>query len=390
MKKNKAYKYRIYPTPLQKELLAKTFGCVRFIYNKMLADKIDHYQLTKKSLSNTPAQYKNFYPFLKDVDSLALANAQLNLQTAYRNFFSQKNAGFPRFKSKKKEASYTTNKVNGNIAVINNAIKLPKVGYLKAKLHRQLPKNVVIKSVTVRKTATGKYYASILVEYEELKSQSAPITEKKTLGLDYSSSSVYMDSEGNSSNYDQYYRKSEQKLARLQRNLSRKKTGSANYAKQRRKVAGLHEKIACQRLDFLHKQSTAIAKQYDAVCVEEINLRGIARGLHLGKATYDNGFGLFRTLLKYKLEDQGKHFVVIGRWYPSSKTCSCCGHINPDLKAVRSDLLLPKVQPQNRPGPQRCYQYQIRRAADLWIWFNSLTHIRYRRNCEILKPVESV
>jgi len=138
--------------------------------------------------------------------------------------------GFPRFKSKKNEASYTTNLVNGNIVVINNAIKLPKVGYLKAKLHRQLPKDAVIKSVTVRKTAAGKYYASILVEYEEAEIQPAPVTEEETLGLDYSSPNFYVDSEGNSCDYDKYYRKSEQKLARLQRSLSRKKPGSANYA----------------------------------------------------------------------------------------------------------------------------------------------------------------
>lgn len=342
MKKNKAYKYRIYPNPLQKELLAKTFGCVRFIYNKMLADKIDHYQLTKKSLSNTPAQYKDEYPFLKEVDSLALANAQLNLQTAYKNFFTQKIVGFPHFKSKKNEASYTTNLVNGNIAVVGSTIKLPKAGYLKAKLHRQLPKDGVIKSVTVRKTAAGRYYASVLVEYEEAEIQPVPVTEKKTLGLDYSSSGFYMDSEGNPCNYDQYYRKSEQKLARLQRSLSRKKPGSTNYAKQCHKIARIHEKIACQRHDFLHKQSTAIAKQYDAVSVEDINLRGIAGGLHLGKATNDNGFGLFRTLLRYKLEDQGKHFVVIGKWYPSSKTCSNCGHVNSDLKLSDRIYLCPK------------------------------------------------
>ncbi len=342
MKKNKAYKYRIYPTPLQKELLAKTFGCVRFIYNKMLADKIDHYQLTKKSLSNTPAQYKDEFPFLKEVDSLALANAQLNLQTAYRNFFTQKSVGFPHFKSKKNEASYTTNLVNGNIAVVGCMIKLPKVGYLKAKLHRLLPKDAIIKSVTIRKTAAGKYYASILVEYEESEIQPVPVTEVKTLGLDYSSSSFYPDSEGNPCNYDQYYRRSEQKLAGLQRSLSRKKPGSANYAKQRRKIAGLHEKIACQRLDFLHKQSTVIAKQYDAVCVEDINLRGMAGGLHLGKATNDNGFGLFRTLLRYKLENQGKHFVMINKWYPSSKTCSCCGYVKSDLKLSDRIYFCPK------------------------------------------------
>ncbi len=214
MKKNKAYKYRIYPTDLQRELFAKTFGCVRFIYNKMLADKIAYYDLTKKTLSTTPAQYKDEFPFLKEVDSLALANVQLNLQTAYKNFFTQKNVGFPCFKSKKHEASYTTNMVNGNIAVINNTIKLPKVGYLKAKLHRQLPKDAVIKSVTVRRTAACKYYASILVEYEASEIQPAAVAEETAIGLDYSSSSFYVDSNGNTCDFNQYYRRSEQKLSR--------------------------------------------------------------------------------------------------------------------------------------------------------------------------------
>ena len=332
MLKNKAFKYRIYPDEAQTELLAKTFGCVRFVYNKMLADKIAYYNETQKTLNNTPAQYKKEFQFLREVDSLALCNAQLNLQTAYKNFFTRKESGFPKFKKKKGEAAYTTNFVNGNISISGDALKLPKLGFVKIKLHRQLPKDAAIKSVTVRRTATNKYFASILVEYEKDAPRLADISDETAIGLDYSSPCFYVDSEGNVANYDHYYRKSEKKLAKEQHRLAKKRKGSKNREKQGRKVARVHEKIANQRLDFLHKQSTSIAKRYNVVCVEDINLRGMAGSLRLGKATNDNGFGKFRELLKYKLEDQGKHFVVIDKWYPSSKTCRHCNHVHKELK----------------------------------------------------------
>lgn len=164
---NKAYKFRIYPNKEQEILFDKTFGCVRFIYNHMLADKIAYYKETKKKLNNTPAQYKKEFEWLKEVDSLALANAQLNLQTAYNNFFRDKKIGFPKFKSKKSNRhSYTTNFVNNNIKLENGYLVLPKVKAVKLKQHREIPQDYQLKSVTVSKTPTGKYYASILFEYE--------------------------------------------------------------------------------------------------------------------------------------------------------------------------------------------------------------------------------
>ena len=168
MKYNKAFKYRIYPSDSQVVLIEKTFGCTRFIYNKMLNDKIEHYNKTKESLKITPASYKEAYPFLKEVDSLALSNVQLQLDKAYKSFFNKQNK-FPKYKSKhNKKKSYTTNMVNGNIKVnfIDSTITLPKLGPIKVKYHRYIPEDYVVKSVTVSKSPTNKYYVSVLTEYE--------------------------------------------------------------------------------------------------------------------------------------------------------------------------------------------------------------------------------
>ena len=165
---NKAYRYRLYPTTEQKIMFAKTFGCARFIYNKMLADRLDYYKETGKKLNNTPAQYKDEFPWLKEVDSLALANAQLNLNKAYNNFWNnRKHFGKPRFKSKKtSHTSYSTNNQNGSVGIEGSKVKLPKIGWVKLCLHRPLMENSTIKTVTISKTPSGKYYISILVEYE--------------------------------------------------------------------------------------------------------------------------------------------------------------------------------------------------------------------------------
>ena len=328
---NKGYKYRIYPNEEQRIYFAKTFGCVRFIYNKILSDKIEHYQKTREMLHRTPAQYKKEFSWLKEVDSLALANTNLDLGKAYKAFFSKK-ANFPRFKSKKHYNKYTTHNQKGTVAVVAGYIKLPKVGYIEAKFHRPLPEGCVIKSATVSMTASGRYYCSLGIELEVPEPEKARLSLDTTLGLDYSSGSFYVDSEGNSANYDKYYRRSQKKLAKEQQRLSRKIKGSKNRDKQRQKVARVHEKIQNQRKDFCHKESRKIANSYDAVCVEDINLRALAGCLKLGKSTNDNGFGMFRTFLKYKLEDQGKHYVVVNKWYASSKTCSHCGFIYKELK----------------------------------------------------------
>ena len=325
---NKAYKFRLYPNKEQEMIFAKTFGCVRFIYNKMLADKIEHYKETKQKLNNTPAQYKKEFEWLKEVDSLALCNAQMNLQTAYNNFFRTLKVGFPKFKNKKKNKnSYTTNNQNGTVCISNNKLRLPKVGFVKMKQHRVISETEKIKSATITKTPSGKYYVSILVEYDKTIPR-IELSKDKAIGLDYASHNFYVDSQGREADYPKFYRKTQGKLAREQRKLSYMKYGSSNYQKQRIKVARVHEKVTNQRLDWIHKLSTRLANEYDIVCVEDINMQNMAKSLNLGKSTCDNGFGMFRDILSYKLADRGKVLVKIDKWFPSSKMCRHCGSIN--------------------------------------------------------------
>ena len=327
---NKAYKFRIYPNAEQQIILAKTFGCVRFIYNQMLSDKINYYEETKQKLNNTPAQYKSKFPWLKEVDSLALANAQMNLQTAYNNFFRNPKIGFPKFKSKKSNRrSYTTNCVNGNISIDNGFLKLPKVGLVKLKQHRLILSNYKLKSVTISQTPSGKYYASVLFEYEN------QIQEQELhdfLGLDFSMHGLYKDSNGNEPAYPRYYRQAEERLKREQRKLSLMQKGSKNRSKQRIKVANLHEKVANQRKDFLHKQSRQIANAYDCVCIENLDMKAMSQSLNFGKSVADDGWGMFVTFLKYKLEETGKRIVKVNKFFASSQICNVCGYKNTATK----------------------------------------------------------
>ena len=341
MKENKAYKYRIYPNTLQEEMLAKTFGCVRLIYNKMLSDKLEYYKETGKMLSNTPAQYKKDFEFLKEVDSLALSNAQLQLQAAYRNFFRDKSVGFPKFKSKKySRQSYTTNLVNGNISIESGKIRLPKIGEIRIKLHREIPEGYVIKSVTLSKESTGKYFVSILTEYD-IAISSKDLDKEKSIGLDYSSPCFYVDSNGNACDMPHFYREAEVRLSREQRKLSKMTKGSNNYNKQRRKVALAYEKVRNCRSDFQHKESKKLSDAFDYICVEDIDYKAMSQGLHLAKATNDNAFGQFRTYLAYKLQAQSKKLITIDKWYPSSKTCRYCGCVNGQLAIADREWTCP-------------------------------------------------
>ncbi|MEY9979204.1 RNA-guided endonuclease TnpB family protein [Lysinibacillus sp. RC79] len=328
---NKAYKFRLYPTQEQEKLLAKTFGCVRFVYNKMLSEREEMYEQfkdDKEALKSqkfpTPAKYKKEFEWLKEVDSLALANAQLNLQHAYNNFFSGR-AKFPKFKNRKAKQSFTTNVVNGNIMLLDGSIKLPKLKLVKIKQHREIPTHHIIKSCTVSRTKTGKYYVSILTEYEH---QYIQKEVQDVVGLDFSMNGLFVDSEeGKTANYPRFYRQALDKLAKEQRILSRKKKDTNRWHKQRLKVAKLHEKIANQRKDFLHKESHKVAKSYDCVVIEDLNIQA----LHFGKSVADNAWGMFTTFLRYKLEEQGKKLIKIDRWFPSSKTCSNCGQVKESL-----------------------------------------------------------
>lgn len=331
MKANKAYKFRIYPNNEQKVLFAKTFGCVRFIYNKMLSDKINHYHKTKQKLNTTPAQYKSEFEWLKEVDSLALANAQMNLQKAFANFFTNPKSGFPKFKSKhKNRRSYTTNNQKGSITLEKGYLKLPKfTEMIKVKQHRQIPENYKIKSATISQTPSGKYYVSILCEYEN----QVQATEPETfLGLDFSMKELYVSSDGTSADYPRFFCKSQQKLARECRKLSKCMIGSKNRTKQRINVARLYEKVANQRMDFLHKQSRQIANAFDCVCIENLDMKAMSQTLHFGKSVADNGWGMFVTFLQYKLEEMGKRLVKVDKFFASSQLCSCCGYRNSETK----------------------------------------------------------
>ena len=337
---NKAIKYRIYPTTEQRILFAKTFGCCRKVYNLMLSDKIDGYKATGKFPTVTPTKYKKDYPYLKEVDSLALANKQLDLQAAFRNRFSKsrkKKNGFPKFKSAKhSRKSYTTNNQKGTVAIIGNGIKLPKVGIVRAVIHREPNIGWIIKSATVSQESDGKYYISILFEYDTTVINYT-VDTANSIGLDYASDGLYVDSNGNKGTNHKYYRESHDKLTKEQRRLSRKvgnkkgSTKSNNYLKQLRKVNKIHKHIANQRLDNLHKISTEIANQYDVVCVESLNMRAMSnKGFGNGKATLDNGYGMFLNMLEYKLTDRGKYLVKVDKWFPSSQICHNCGCLHPE------------------------------------------------------------
>ena len=326
---NKAFKFRIYPNNEQKILIHKTFGCVRFVYNRMLGDKIEHYEQTHERLKNTPAGYKQEFEWLKEVDSFALCNAQLNLNRAFSNFYRDKKVGFPKFKSKKSNRkSYTTNLVNKNIRLAKGYITLPKLKEVKIKQHRTVPDDYRLKSVTMSCTPTGKYYASILYEYDL---HIEPIDPKTFLGLDYSMKELYISSDGISAEYPRYYREALKRLKKEQRKLSKCIKGSSNRNKQRIKVAKLHEKVTNQRKDFLHKLSRQTANAADAVCIEDLDMKGMSQSLNFGKSVHDNGFGKFVSMLEYKLNEQGKELIKVGKWFPSSKKCSNCGVLKKTL-----------------------------------------------------------
>lgn len=328
MIRQKSYKFRLLPNLEQKIFFEKTFGCSRFIWNQMLADKIAYYDETGEILKNTPAQYKDEFPWLKEVDSLALCNVQLNLNKAYNSFF-QSGFGFPNFKSKKAAQSYKTNNNKGTIALLDGKVKLPKVGWVKLKLHLQ-PKGV-IKSATISKTATGKYFISILCEEEII-----PLPKTNSnLGIDLGLENFAILSTGEKIENPRFLVSLSKKLAREQKILSRrgllaKKKGielsnSFNYQKQKLKVARLHEKIAHQRRDFLHKLSTNLIKNHDVICIEDLASRNLMKNHHLARAIGDVSWSEFVRLLHYKADWYGKKIVTVSRWYPSSQLCSSCG-----------------------------------------------------------------
>ena len=338
MERLKAYKFRIYPTEEQEIFFAKTFGCVRKVYNLMLDDRKKAYEEVKNDPSKkmafpTPAKYKKEFPFLKEVDSLALSNAQLNLDKAYKNFFRDKSVGFPRFKSKKNPVqSYTTNNQNGTVALIDSKfIKIPKLKSLvRIKLHRQ-PKGM-IKSATISRHASGKYYISLLCK-EEI--NELPKTNS-AIGIDLGITDFAILSDGQKIDNHKFTSKMEKKLKREQRKLSKRAllaknkgiplSEAKNYQKQKREVARLHEKVMNQRTDFLNKLSTEIIKNHDIICIEDLNVKGMLRNNKLARSISNVSWSSFVAKLQYKADWYGREIIKVDQWFPSSQICSECGH----------------------------------------------------------------
>lgn len=325
IKQNKAIELRLYPNKEQQILLSKTFGCCRRVYNLALAEAIESYKQTGKFNHRWYTSYKEEYPYLNEVEAQALNQSLQNLKSAFKNRFSKtakRQTGFPKFKSKHSRQSYRTC-MPAKDALQDNYLKIPIIGKVRFKAKPRVNDNWKLKSITISKSATRKYHASLLYEFYA-EEQQADLNVYNSVGLDYKSNGLFVDNQGNKPDYPKFYRQYEQKLVFEQRKLSHMKRGSSNYYKQKLKVAKIHEKIANCRKDFMHKISYNYANKYDYIFVEDLNIQTVSKFLNLGKSTNDNGFGMFRFMLNYKLQDRGKVFHKIDKWFASSTICSNC------------------------------------------------------------------
>ena len=334
----RAYKMRIFPTEGQKMIIAKTFGCVRFVYNQCLAYKIDKYKNEQITLSRIDVinyknqVLKNQYEWLKEVDKFALDTAVTNLDSAYQKFFRE-HKGFPKFKSKKiNKKSYKTNFSNNNIEADfdSRKIKLPKLKWVKARGLQKFEGK--IKSVTISQTLSDKYYCSVLVEQADF--ESLPKTFEN-VGIDLGIKDFAITSDGQKFENPKFLAKSEKKIAKLQRQLSRKSKDSKNRNKARIRLAKAWEKLTNQRRDFLQKLSTELIHKYDIICLEDLNVLGMVKNHNLAKSISDCSWSEFARMLQYKAEWYDRKVSKIDRFYPSSQTCSCCGFKNPVVKDLK-------------------------------------------------------
>ena len=325
----RATKVRIYPTPEQAEFINAQFGAVRFAYNKALHIKKHSYQRHRVNLNPRKdlkpllavAKKSRRYGWLKEYDSIALQQAVINLDVAFSKFFNPKlKAGKPTFKSKHgRQSSYHC----VGIKVLDAAIKIPKILPIEARLHREI--TGMLKSITLSRSATGKYYASLLCD-DGMEAPAKPALISNVTGLDMGLAHFVIKSDGNKIASPRHLINASRNLRRKQKALSRKKKGSANRRKARIQLAAVHERVAGARADFQHKLSRAIVDENQAVIVETLKMANMMKNHHLARAIGDAGWSGFITKLEYKATEKGVHLVKLDQWFASSKTCHCCGH----------------------------------------------------------------
>ena len=330
----KAYKYRLYPNKQQEDQIQKTFGCCRFVYNQTLAYRKEMYETKKESMNKTSCNnycnqvLKKEHEWLKEVDKFALTNAIYNMDSAYQKFFKEQ-AGYPKFKSKRgNKKSYSTNFTNNNIEVSfeNSKIKLPKLKWTKAKIHREFTGK--IKSATISQVPSGKYFISILVEAEHIPMDST----RCMIGIDLGVKDLLITSDGEKFDNIRTTNKYEDKLVKEQRKLSHKVKGSKNWNKQRIKVARVHEKIHNTRIDNLHKISHKLVSENQVIVSEDLSVSNMVKNRNLAKAISDCGWYELTRQISYKSDWNNRRYIKIGRFTKSSQPCNICGYINAETK----------------------------------------------------------
>ena len=340
---DKTFEYRIYPNASQQELLQKTFGCCRWVYNKVLSMRQEEYATGGKTkginsyITLIPQWKKSEAPWLSEADSMALQQSLRDLDKAYKNFFRNPGkVGFPRFKSK--HASRKSYRTNSITVIDDKHIKLPKLGLVKARISR--PTEGRILSATVKQVASGKYYVTVCCT--DVPESQMPQGSVEVMGIDAGVHDLMTRSDGVKVVNPESLGKMERKLAREQRRLSRKQRGSANRAKQRRRIALAHERVANRRKDAIHKATTEAVRESQAIAVEDLNVKGMQHNRHLAKAVSDASMGEALRQLGYKCAWHGRGFVKVGRFYPSSKTCGCCGAVFDGLTLAMREWVCPE------------------------------------------------
>lgn len=334
----RTYKYLIKPTSIQKEKIHRVFSCCTYVYNKFVKENgVEKYKgcMAKDVIS----RYRDENELLNDVDVSALFNLMFVLLDPKRNqkFIKTKKHSFK---------SYTTSNLKGRQAICllgKELINIPYLGAVKIVLHRQIPEDFSIKTATITMDNLDSYYVCIAGSFNR-NNKINEIDINNSIGFDYSSQHLYVDSEGRKCDMRHFLQENEEQLSKLKLSLSKCRRGSINYYKIKDKIGKIYKRTVDQRNDFLHKKTTELAKKYDLVCVEDLNMNEIAGRFSLAKNTYDNSYGKFLDLLKYKLEENNKVFIKVDKYFPSSKTCNVCGYVLNDLPLSKREWTCPRCQ----------------------------------------------